>query len=382
MSVVFSHDGENLNISGFSSQGMSFGEMEENYAEFKENLAAGVREVIIDLKGVEPTNYSVLTFFIGCAELCSCKQIKIEFLNLSGEKMVQALTAIGFNPDCGYCPEEYREDKPTSLFVTAGEAFLNFWLDCKKFVGFIGEIFQAITYLIKHPSKLDIGEVLFYMDKSGADAIPIVFLICLLVGAILAFQGLAQMGRFGLEIYVADLVGLALVRELGPLMVGMICIGRAGSAFAAELGTMKVNEEIDAMNTMGLKPARFLVIPKMIALLVAMPMLVIVGDVAGIIGGILIGVPLTDSTLIQYLNRTVQSLCPANVLESVVKGIVFSFIIAGVGCFRGFEAENDAKSVGNATTSSVVTGIFLVVVADALVTFIFPQVMAVFGVKY
>jgi phospholipid/cholesterol/gamma-HCH transport system permease protein len=220
------------------------------------------------------------------------------------------------------------------------------------------------------------------MDKSGADGVPIVMMICFLMGLILAFQGIAQMGKFGLQIYVADLVGLAIVRELGPLLVAMICIGRAGSAYAAELGTMNVSEEIDAMNTMGLKPARFLVIPKIIALTLVVPMLVLIGDISGIVGGVIIGVSTSDISLTEYMNRTLESLIPWNIGETLIKGFIFAVIIAAVGCFRGFEADKDAKGVGKAATSSVVSGIFLVIVADFFVTFFLPQILGVFGVNY
>jgi phospholipid/cholesterol/gamma-HCH transport system permease protein len=199
---------------------------------------------------------------------------------------------------------------------------------------------------------------------------------------ILGFQGVVQLGRFGLDAFVANLVGLAIIRELGPVMVGMICIGRAGSAYAAELGTMKASEEIDAISTMGLKPVRMLVIPKIVALVMAMPFLVIIGDLAGVFGGVVIGTTMTELTTQSYLDKTINSLISANLFESITKGVVFAFIIAAVGCFRGFDADRDAKGVGTATTSSVVTGIFLLVVADFFVTFTFPQVMGLIGVNY
>jgi phospholipid/cholesterol/gamma-HCH transport system permease protein len=220
------------------------------------------------------------------------------------------------------------------------------------------------------------------MDKSGADAIPIVLMICFLMGVILAFQSISQMGRFGLEIYTADLVALVLVRELGPLMVAMICIGRAGSAYAAELGTMKVAEEIDAMHTMGIKPERFLVLPKIFALVLVMPMLVIFGNLAGIIGGIIIGTSMSSISLTEYINRSLESLTPADLLQTLIKAFIFALIAAAVGCFRGFESDNDAKGGGKATTSSVVSGIFLVVLMDFFITLTYPQLLALFGIRY
>jgi phospholipid/cholesterol/gamma-HCH transport system permease protein len=206
------------------------------------------------------------------------------------------------------------------------------------------------------------------MDKSGADAVPIVILICFLMGAILAFQGVVQMGRFGLSIYVANLVGLAIIKELGALMVAMICIGRAGSAFAAEIGTMKVSEELDAMETMGLNTNRFLVMPKMIALVCVMPLLTIIGDIAGIFGGMVVGVLKSNVSVSEYYLRTIEAVSGLDMFECIMKSIVFAVLIAAIGCLRGFEAENDAKGVGSAATSSVVSGIFLIVVADAVIT--------------
>lgn len=371
----------NLLIGNFSEQGLNYEESRVAYEQVVGEVASGAGGISCDLSGVKHTNYTVITFLIACGQLCAEKSLSICLSGIENDDLKKALAALGFK-DGQFTQKEFRAESPTSIFISFGESACVMWEDTKKLVGFIGETFIAVLYLFKHPRKLNVKEVLFYMDKSGADAVPIVTMICFLVGLILAFQGIAQMARFGLQIYVADLVALALVRELGPLMVAMICIGRAGSAFAAELGTMKVNEEIDAMNTMGLKPARFLVIPKMIALIICMPLLVIIGDISGILGGVSIGVGMTDLSLIEYWNRTLDSLIPANIVESLVKAFAFAFIIATVGCFRGFEADNDAKGVGKATTSSVVSGIFLVVIADFLVTFTIPNVMALFGIDY
>ena len=371
-----------LRVASLPEEAMSFQEMQAAYDEFKRLLHGDVSSVSIDLEKVASPNYSAMTFIIGCGELCSHKKAKIVFENLADETLSENLVKLGFDKEGMYHPKKFRKDKPQSVYLTAGEACYKIAGDVKKLTGFVGEICKAIIYFIKHPFKLDFREVFYYMDKSGADAVPIVMLICFLIGLILGFQGITQMKRFGLEIYIADLVGLALVRELGPLMVAMICIGRAGSAYAAELGTMNVAEEIDAMNTMGLKPARLLVVPKLIALSIVMPMLVVIGNFSGIVGGLFISMGMTELSMHEYIARTIDSLIPANVLESLVKSLVFAFIIAGVGCFRGFESDKDAKGVGKATTSAVVTGIFLVVIADFFVTFIYPQIVELFGVNY
>ena len=170
---------------------------------------------------------------------------------------------------------------------------------------------------------------------------------------------------------MADLVGFSILKELGPLMVAMIATGRAGSAFAAEIGTMKVNDEISALETMGFAPSRFLVIPKMLAMVLVAPVLTVFGDVIGIVGGFVVGTTMLGLPLMAYYNRTVEVLYPMVFILGMVKSIVFALIIAVIGCLRGFQAECNAQGVGRATTSAVVTSIFLIVIADAVLTIIF-----------
>ena len=341
-----------------------------------------IKTFIVDLSDCESDDYLLLTFMIALGKLINSWNKNIELKNLNNKGLEEKLKSLGFTSLNSFHNKNFKKNAPISFLESLGEATSRILTDTKKLVGFIGSTTQAFLYLIIHPSKLNLREVLFYMDKSGADAVPIVMMICFLMGVILAFQGVSQMGRFGLAIYTADLVAFAIVRELGPLMVGIICIGRAGSAYAAELATMKVTEEIDAMNTMGIKPERFLVIPKILALVIVMPMLVVIGDIIGIFGGILIGISMTSLSFVEYYNRTINSLIPANVLETLIKGFAFAIIIAIIGSFKGFESDNDAKGVGKATTSSVVTGIFLIIVMDFFITFTYPQFLGLFGVIY
>jgi phospholipid/cholesterol/gamma-HCH transport system permease protein len=209
------------------------------------------------------------------------------------------------------------------------------------------------------------------MDMCGSDALPIVTMICFLMGLILGFQTAVQMHKYGGDIFTADLVGFSITKELGPLMVAVIATGRAGSAFAAEIGTMKVSEEIDAMETMGLVTSRFLIMPKMIAMIMVIPILTVFGDIAGLFGGFLVGWLKLGIPPVAYYNRTILVLTPMTFVLGLVKSAVFAFLIAAVGCMRGFEAGSDAKGVGRSATSAVVSGIFLIVIADALLTFLF-----------
>ncbi len=254
-----------------------------------------------------------------------------------------------------------------------GDFSLRFANDTVSLLAFIGELAFALWHSFRNPRKVRWKETIYYMDICGSDAVPIVLLICFLMGLILGFQGAMQMHKFGTDIFVADLVGLSIVKELGPLMVATICTGRAGSAFAAELGTMKVTEEIDAMVTMGFVPTRFLIVPKLLALVAVMPVLTVYGDIVGILGGMFVGHVQLDIPIIAYYNRTLVAILPQYFIEGILKSVVFAFLVAGIGCFRGLQASNDTQGVGRATTSAVVSGIFLVVLSDTALTYIFSR---------
>ena len=236
---------------------------------------------------------------------------------------------------------------------------------------FAGELVQSLAEAIRHPRHIRWRETVYYMNMCGADAVPIVSLICLLMGIILGFQGAIQLHKYGGDVFVADFVSLVIVKEMGPLMVAMICTGRAGSAFAAEIGTMKVGEEIDAMQTMGLSTGRFLIVPKMIAMLLMVPLLAVVGDLAGVVGGMITAVVKLDLPMIVYYNRATAAIRPVSFLLGLFKSLVFAFIITAVGCRRGFAARSDAQGVGRAATSTVVSSIFWIVIADFILTFIY-----------
>jgi phospholipid/cholesterol/gamma-HCH transport system permease protein len=346
--------------------------------------SGGVSVARFDLSTTATTHYWTMAFL----KLCGDTVLREGLIDLRFEfpgadpKLRLALHRLGFSEDGRYLHSPKRVLEPRSVFETAGGAVLKILEDAGKLLLYARDLVRTFFYFARHPRKLNLGEVLFYMDQTGADAVPIVMLICFLMGMILSFQGVAQLSRFGLSIFVSDLVGHSIVRELGPLMVAIICTGRAGSAFAAEIGTMKVNEELDAMTTMGLKPIYLLVMPKLLGLIIVMPMLTLIGDFVGIIGGGAMAATSSDITLFSYFNRITLSLIPANVMESLVKSVVFAFLVGAIGCFKGFESESDAKGVGGATTSAVVSGVFLIVLADAGVTFTYPLIMRLLGVDY
>ncbi len=266
-----------------------------------------------------------------------------------------------------------QEFNVVSVPVQVGEHALHFWHDMRALIEFAGELTYALYQGFRHPRRVRWRDVVKYMDRCGSDGLPIVLLICFLMGLILGFQAALQLQMFGADIYAADLVGLSICRELGPLMVATICTGRAGSAFAAEIGTMKVSEEVDALVTMGLEPNRFLVVPKVVALMAVMPLLTVFGDVAGIAGGFTVAVLQMDLPFLAYWNQTVSALDQWDIVQGLIKSVVFGLFIAAVGCLRGLQTRGGAQGVGVSTTSAVVSGIFLIIILDAAMTIMFAR---------
>jgi phospholipid/cholesterol/gamma-HCH transport system permease protein len=209
------------------------------------------------------------------------------------------------------------------------------------------------------------------MVLTGFNALPIVSLIAFFVGMVLAFQGAYQLEKFGAGYFVAALVGVSMTRELGPLITAILVAGRSGSAFAAEIGTMKISEEIDALEAMGLNSVKYLVVPKYLAMLAMMPCLTVISDLAGLLGGAVFGMYQLDQTFSLYILATRDALVMRDISTGLVKSVVFGFIITQVGCYEGFAVEGGAEGVGKATTSSVVISIFLIIVADLAFTALF-----------
>ena len=236
---------------------------------------------------------------------------------------------------------------------------------------FIGEISIASIKAAFGRARYRLVDLLTIIQKTGPEALPIVALISFLVGLILAFVGAIQLAKYGSEIFVADLVGIAKVREMGAIMVGIVMSGRTGASFAAELGSMKVNEEISAFRTFGISPIEFLVFPRIIALVMMFPLLTIFANVIGMLGGMVIGVGMFDISYEQYANRTLAALDLIQISTGVGKSFIFGIIVACIGCKMGLQCEKSSAGVGQATTSSVVQSITWIIVADAIFAVIF-----------
>jgi phospholipid/cholesterol/gamma-HCH transport system permease protein len=241
-------------------------------------------------------------------------------------------------------------------------------------VAYVGTLIEGVATAVRHPRSLRKKDLFLYMARTGSEALPIVALITFLVGVIIAYQAWEMLHQFGYEIFVADTVALSMVMELGPLMTAIVMAGRSGSAFAAEIGTMKVNEEVDALDTLGLDSTRFLVMPKFIAMLLTMPVLCVFASFCGIAGGLLIGVTVVDLPMHVYLHETVQRLTVWRAMQGMIKGEAYAVVIAAVGCLRGLQTKTGAQGVGLSATSAVVSGVFLIIVVDAVLTVLFHHV--------
>ena len=260
-----------------------------------------------------------------------------------------------------------------TLIERVGKVTVEIFNQLVEMLSFVGETAIAIAKSIMQPKRIRWRPILFNIRTAGFDALPIVGLLTFLLGVVVAYQGAAQLRQYGANIFVADLIGLSMLREFAPLITAIIIAGRSGSAYAAQIGTMAVTEEIDAMRTLGISPQEMLVLPKLIALVVALPLLTVFADMLGVFGGMLMARQQLDVGFIEFLDRFVKAVSPTTFMIGVGKAPVFAVIIAIVGCFQGFKTKGGADSVGRQTTRSVVQSIFLVIVADALFSIAFSM---------
>jgi phospholipid/cholesterol/gamma-HCH transport system permease protein len=268
--------------------------------------------------------------------------------------------------------EAHKTPKPQDIELPeeVGEFAYRLWGGIRALISFIGEAGMGLLNAFLKPRSVRWKDTFSVAERAGVDALPIVVLISFLIGLIMAFQSAIPMRQFGAEIYVANLIGLSMVRELGPLMTAIILAGRSGSAFAAELGTMKVNEELDALITMGLDPMRFLAVPRLIAALMVTPLLSVFADFVGVAGGSIVLMAL-GYPMVTYVNQVLSAVTTIDFLGGIFKSLAFGLLIAGVGCLRGLQTKTGPTAVGESTTSAVVGGIILIVVADGVFSVMF-----------
>jgi len=336
--------------------------------EVKGQIESGprIRKVTFDSRELSAWDSGLLTFVIRIREFCDDKGFEVESAGLpeGARRLLKLASAV---PERTGARKEIKREPFLSL---VGTQAVEMYRSLIEMVDFIGEASLAFSRLFRGRATFQRSDLVLLLQECGAQALPIASLISLLVGLILAFVGAIQLKMFGAQIYVADVVGIGMVRVMGAIMTGIIMAGRTGAAFAAQLGTMEVNEEIDALKTLGISPMDFLVLPRMLALIVMMPLLCLFADVMGILGGMIVGVGMLDLGLMEYLNQTRAALTLTTVGIGLFHSAVFGVLIALSGCLRGMQCGRSASAVGYATTSAVVTSIVSIIVATAIITFV------------
>jgi len=322
----------------------------------------GSRDVRLDLGGVEAMDGGAAAVMAQAwnASRCDGRRVRFEGGAENVRSVLDLYTARALR-DC-----ERPAPGRIAVLDQIGRSTRELAATLRVVLEFLGESARAFAAAVRHPRTVNWPDVLRQMERAGADGLPIVLLIGFLIGLITAFQAAVQLRQLGADRYVADMVALAVTRELGPLMTAIVVAGRSGAAIAAEVGTMRVSEEVDALKTMGICPHRFLVFPRVLAVMLMLPVLTLMADAAGITGGVVIALSELDVSLVGYLEATRSRLDLWDVSGGLIKALAFGFIIAIVACERGLATTGGAEGVGRSTTSAVVSIIFHLILVDTL----------------
>jgi phospholipid/cholesterol/gamma-HCH transport system permease protein len=324
--------------------------------------AQPVKAMEFQTKDLARWNSGLVAFIVKCFELCQRHhaEFRAQTLPAGVSALLQLSQAVPEKKDAA------RADEKSPFFERLGFATIRLSQGATAMLTFVGESMVSLGKLLRGTAQFRWSDTFLVMQECGPKALGIVALINFLIGLILAFVGAVQLQQFGAAIYTADLVAIATVREMGAIMTGIIMCGRTGAAFAAQLGTMKVNQEIEAFRTFGFSPFEFLVLPRMLALILMMPVLVLFANFISIFGGFVVSTAMLHITPALYINRTIQSITATSFLLGIFKGTYFGVVVALTGCLRGMQCGTNAAAVGLATTSAVVTGITVIIASDGL----------------
>lgn len=323
-----------------------------------------IRKVAFDAKDLAQWDSSLLILLTKIKTICSKNNIFLDHEGLpeGAKRLLELATAVPEITDA-----KKVEEQETFLYLVGAET-IYFFRSAREMIAFIGGVFIAFIRFFRGKARYRRSDLTMTIQECGAQALPIVSLISLLVGLILAFIGAIQLKMFGAQIYIADLVGIAMVRVMGAVMTGIIMAGRTGAAFAAQIGTMEVNEEIDALKTLGISPMEYLVLPRTLALVLMMPLLCLYADLMGIIGGSIVAMGMLDLNIHQYYIQTKNAVSLNHLWIGLFHSAVFGVLVALAGCLRGMQCGRSASAVGDAATSAVVTAIVSITVATAIIT--------------
>ena len=339
----------------------------ESCQSYIDALGDKVHKVVFIDDGINNWDSALLVLLLALSKACEKREIACDLGGMpnGARRLVRLATAVPERKGAA------RSEEKIPFVEKLGIGAVNAWKGTISSIEFLGSATTSLGRMFRGKAQCRKSDMLLMIQQCGPQALGIVTTICVLVGAILAFVGAIQLKMFGAEVYVANLVGIGMVMEMGALMTGIILSGRTGAAFAAQIGTMQVNEEIDALETLGIEPMDYLVLPRMVALVLMTPLLVIYADILGIIGGAAVGIFLIDIPAGMFFHQTFEMMTSWQCIQGLIKGSVFGLIVAIAGCMRGMQCGRSASAVGEAATSAVVTSIVAIVVADAILTLIF-----------
>jgi len=361
--IAFSRPSENTLLLRLTGD-WTIGAVPPSVEEVNKQVDSGlpVQVLTFDTQGLGRWDSGLITFLLKVFDQCSQRQIDADRTGLPDgvRRLLDLAAAVPEKKDA----RKVALDEP--FLVQVGKASMDMARQVTGLTTFLGEATIAFGRFLVGKAKFRRTDLWLTIQQCGAEALPIVSLISFLVGLILAFVGAVQLAMFGAQIYIANLVGIAMAREMGAIMTGIIMAGRTGAAFAAQIGTMQVNEEVDALKTMGISPMEFLVLPRMLALILMMPLLCLYSDLVGILGGFVVGTGMFDISFTQYMEQTSTSLNLTHFSIGVFKSAIFGVVVAIAGCLRGMESGRSASAVGDAATSAVVTSIVLIIVLDGI----------------
>lgn len=323
------------------------------------------KKIVWDVSGVEEFDSAGVLLFIEYLKYFR-QEVEVGVVGYTQEQK-EMHTLLSHNSN------EILHPKEVTFLETLGKNTIELLHDIRDFVTFLGHMTMSLFHTWLNPKAIRIKETVYHIHQSGFNALIIIGLTSFLVGMVISYQGSVQLAKFGADMFIVDTVAISITRELGPMITAIVIAGRSGSAYTAEIGAMKITEEIAAMRTMGFDPYTFLVLPRVIALMIALPLLIFFSDIIGIFGGMVASKMQLGISMTQFSQRLYEVLEVKHYLLGMIKGPVFAFIIASVGCFRGFQVSDNTESIGLHTTASVVNSIFLVIAFDALFSVLYTE---------
>jgi phospholipid/cholesterol/gamma-HCH transport system permease protein len=340
--------------------------MTQNIKELKKVKLSNKSKIQIDFKNLKECNSSAIIYIISFTKQFPSENIKLINLNLYESKYK-------------FYEKHYQDNKDvikekSHIIEDIGREANNLFLSSIDFIKFIGKIFYFFIYSLLNPKKMRIKAMFKYIDSSAVNALFIVGITSFLVGVVIAYQGAVQLEKFGANIFIVEMISITMFREIAPLVTAIVIAGRSASSYTAEIGAMKITEEIDAMRTMNFEPTLFLTLPRIFALVISLPLLVFFSDIVGVFGGMVIAYIDLDVSFWEFINRIGTEVPLKHFLLGIFKAVFFGMTIAVIGCYRGFQVQNNTTSIGKYTTMSVVNAIFVVIALNAIFSVIFTQI--------